>query len=122
MDRSGGSRSGGRAGAREGTLERRLHDLQREQGAQRTRVYTQTELDELRACKALAYRLWGDGNQAGGGLVEADAFGKGMLAIGRYLDPPLPGVPNFRRRRKLFFRGASYAELLAQVRFYLWRR
>lgn len=76
----------------------------------------QVELEELRAVKFLAYRLWGRN-----GCVEFDTDPYtqrriGPLRLGYYLDPPDPRRPGFMRRVKVLFQGASHRELVDQVR------
>jgi hypothetical protein len=97
----------------------RLAEVRANQAARRqVRVIDQVELDELRAVKFLAHRLWGEL-----GLVEFDADPVtqrriGPLQIGYYLDPPNRRAPGNRRRTRMMFQGASHRELVDQVRAY----
>lgn len=93
-----------------------LGELRANQAAKRRRVYDQVELTELRACKQLAFQLFGEC-----GVVEFDVDlyrqqRLGALAIGRYLDPVDPKKPGFLRRVRILFQGASHRELVDQVK------
>jgi hypothetical protein len=74
------------------------------------------EMDELHACKVLAHRVFGDR-----GVVEFDTDPgtnkrTGAIGIGYFIDPPLIGKPGVYRRARMVFKGASHAELVAQVK------
>ncbi len=96
-----------------------LKDLRQDQAVRRTRVYDLVQIDEIRACKLLAHRIFGDR-----GVVEFDCHPvsgrrSGPLMIGYFLEGKDPTGPNPRRRRRLIFKGATIAELEEQVR--AWR-
>lgn len=96
-------------------LSKYLAGLRGEQAAKRAVLPTQTEFDELAACKALAWELFREK-----GVVEfpCELDGTrqmGHLRISVFLDPKIPGRPGVMRRTQPMFQGASFAELKAQV-------
>lgn len=93
------------------TVSKKLFDLRVAQAMKRDKLFQHFELDELRAMKFLAYRLYGNR-----GLLELDPNFPGIIHVGYYIDPPLIGRPPNARRRKLVLRGHSHAELLAQAK------
>lgn len=87
-----------------------LLDLQINQSERRSRIYTQTELDEVRAISRLAYELFGTR-----GVVEQGPAEPGIFYVGQYDRVYGPETPTQNRRRCLLLRGASHAELVAQA-------
>ena len=89
---------------------RRLRDLQNEQRIKRDVASLTSKWDpkELRALSRTAHELWGDR-----GMAELDAeAGLVKLGVRREEGQRRPGRYS---RCKWFFRGASVAEILAQV-------
>jgi hypothetical protein len=113
----GGGRRGSRPGRGDDFLTRRLAELRQEQAHKRlTLPDGLIETDELRACKLLAHKVFGDR-----GVIEFDTNPwtnrrMGPLLMGYFIDPPLVGRPGVYRRTRMVFKGNGHAELLAQVK------
>ena len=89
----------------------KLLELQAEQAARRRDFHGHHELDELRAMKLLAHKIFGPR-----GVLEANPDEPGVVYIGEYDRVYHPLVPTQRRRRRLVLRGYSHAELVEQAR------
>lgn len=92
---------------------RKLLELQRNQAAKRSKLYVQTEVDEIGAIRDLAYACFGNR-----GFVETNAAEIGIFYIGFYVDGPAPQQFDHSRSKNCYrvFRGATHAELEEQAR------
>ena len=100
-------------------LDKHLAHLRGDQAAKRTQIYDLVELKELRACRNLAYDLFGSD-----GVVEFPTdpvtnFRIGPIRISVFLEKLNPRHPKQLRKTKPMFQGASFAELFEQAA--LWR-
>lgn len=98
-------------------LERRIADLQANQALRRLEVFGSVEVDELRACKALARRCFGDA-----GMLEFDKETPGLIKLGYFTGPARKGAPGVQRPRKIMFRAFTVADLEAQAALWKARR
>lgn len=95
-------------------LQRRIADMQANQALRKMDLFGSVAVDELRACKELARRCFGDA-----GMLEFDEATPGLIKIGYFTGPSRAGVPGVQRPRRIMFRGFAVADLEAQAR--LWR-
>ncbi len=89
----------------------RFAELLHTQREKRAGVFTQKELDELRAIQRLAHRLYGDR-----GVCEILTDSPGVFNVGYFIDPIIVGRPKSKRRVRYTMHGTSVAELEEQAR------
>ena len=92
-----------------------LADCRANQAAKRTVIPKETELDELRACRDLAMRLFGTRGVVEFPMELDGTRVMGHLRISVFLDPPNRAIPGVMRRTRPMFQGATYAELVEQA-------